>query len=1472
VSAAALVVALVVATIIVFRTTPAAAAPTPSQDTPAVQGTVQAVVKDAAGRTYIGGNFTSIGPRIGKGARMTATDASPALGWPDVAGGTPSQINATAPDGDGGWYIGGNFTTVGGVARTRLAHILPNGILDPNFNVAADNPVWAMAVDQAAGLLYVGGQFTTLGGASRARLGRISTIAGLVDIWNPGVANGQVNAIGLSGTGENAIVYVAGSYSGTGITIGGAVRQRLAAIPANNTTATSWNPCVTATVSALAVTDGDVYVGGSFSAVNGTNPSATNCGIGTTVRQRIARFPLGSSTVDTGWNPCASGTVNSLTVSGTDVYLGGAFTTVNGSRATAPCSGGTARGRLAKFSTSSDTAAAGWNPCAQAAVTALSVAGDYLYAGGSFNAAGGSSAGSCSPTTSRGRMARFATSDGTLTSWDPNLSNSVSGLAIQTVNGVTSIYAGGTFVTGGPGARRTNLARLTPTGQLDPTWIPVSGGAVINALAVDNTNNRLFIAGNLIDLNGEVDETAYALSTTGDGTTNEVWDPQVQAVFTPSDSGQAVIDMVYHDGYVYLVGDFGQVGTKVGDQIARVSADTAAVDEAWDPPGKPVGGANASNPCGGVSAPSWNGLNSIAVHDGYIYYGGTIGINDAPNSACGIRRVARASIATGELDSTWNPPLGGPTNGTSSAGVSQRVYSFAFDDDYVYVGGEFTQQPNGSTAMTQPRLARVALAGNATGALDPDWAPRPNGTISAMRVAGGHLYAGGGFTQLAGAPTPTLFTGLARISTTTPPTYDSAWLPAPSGTIEALWLDGSQLSVGGGLTTLAGVTTAGFARIGTATGQVRVVHELAPTDDGGRFNLQINGISYKENATDGQDTGVQDVYNGTNTVGVTPGTGTALDDYGTAIDCRDAADVVVATDDGPGPLDVEVDEGEVVTCTVTNTRIPPAVTAISPTVGTTSGGTSVTITGTGFTDATAVTFGGVAAGSVVVVSDTTLTVNSPPGSTGVVGVIVTAPGGTSATGAAASYRYLPPTVVGLSASSVTPTHGSEITLTAGVTPGTPSGQVTFSNVPSTGPQAGQTVSLGSAPISAAEAELDVILPTLGRNRITAHYAGDAGHLAGTSSAVDVELSARQGQLVVRQFRFSGPGGGADQFVELYNTGAALSLAGFSVDGDGATTLLSNSAPTLATGQSYLVAGSAYSLTGVAAADLSVSGIGTDGVRIVAPDTADTVTDAVGISTSHHTGAALPAMSGTPTDQYAWTRLSTAGRPQNTGSNAADFTLVSTTGATVGGVQSCLGTPNPTAVDSPRQQNASLLSTLLDPSVSSTAAPNRTVVPANATDPAMLVVRRTITNSSATAVTSARLVITSLSQVNGPPKPGVVVQPASPAYLRVINPGAATSVLPVTGGGTVTVQNLSIDAPATVPPGGGISTTLTVPLPPSGLAPNASVNISVSFAIDRTGTYWFGYDVRALHEVTFTVDTAWARTRAGEAAGDSGALR
>jgi hypothetical protein len=87
------------------------------------------------------------------------------------------------------------------------------------------------------------------------------------------------------------------------------------------------------------------------------------------------------------------------------------------------------------------------------------------------------------------------------------------------------------------------------------------------------------------------------------------------------------------------------------------------------------------------------------------------------------------------------------------------------------------------------------------------------------------------------------------------------------------------------------------------------------------------------------------------------------------------------------------------------TTLPtPTVSSVSPSSGTQNGGTLVTLTGTNFVSGAVVTFGGVAATSIAVVSSTTITCVTPANIVGACTVSVTTSGGT---GSFASYTYTP---------------------------------------------------------------------------------------------------------------------------------------------------------------------------------------------------------------------------------------------------------------------------------------------------------------------------------------------------------------------------------------------------------------------------------------------------------------------------------
>jgi uncharacterized protein YhjY with autotransporter beta-barrel domain len=111
----------------------------------------------------------------------------------------------------------------------------------------------------------------------------------------------------------------------------------------------------------------------------------------------------------------------------------------------------------------------------------------------------------------------------------------------------------------------------------------------------------------------------------------------------------------------------------------------------------------------------------------------------------------------------------------------------------------------------------------------------------------------------------------------------------------------------------------------------------------------------------------------------------------------------------------------------------PAITAISPSNGPSTGGTNVTLTGTGFIGASGVKFGATAAASFTVKSDTQITVTSPAGVAGAVDVTVTTPGGTSSAVVGDRFTYAAtqaaPAVTAISPSSGSTAGGTSVTIT-----------------------------------------------------------------------------------------------------------------------------------------------------------------------------------------------------------------------------------------------------------------------------------------------------------------------------------------------------------------------------------------------------------------------------------------------------------
>jgi LPXTG-motif cell wall-anchored protein len=169
--------------------------------------------------------------------------------------------------------------------------------------------------------------------------------------------------------------------------------------------------------------------------------------------------------------------------------------------------------------------------------------------------------------------------------------------------------------------------------------------------------------------------------------------------------------------------------------------------------------------------------------------------------------------------------------------------------------------------------------------------------------------------------------------------------------------------------------------------------------------------------------------------------GSGLTDTSAVLVCGEAAtDLSVADDStvsfttpsGPvGTCDVAVQTSASGSATLADGFryfATPEVTSVEPGDGPPVGGTQVTVTGSGFTGATSVTFGGTAATDVDVIDDSSVVATSPAHAPGAVDVVVTTPDASGTRSGAFTY-YAPPTSLAVSPVAGPTEGGTAITVT-----------------------------------------------------------------------------------------------------------------------------------------------------------------------------------------------------------------------------------------------------------------------------------------------------------------------------------------------------------------------------------------------------------------------------------------------------------
>lgn len=177
-------------------------------------GTISVILPDPVNhRIYLGGSFTSMGPNVGFGAPIDDTNAKPIAAYPRVNG----AIAAVISDGVGGWYIGGDFTTIGGQSRNRAAAVDINTGLATPWNPNPNNAINGLALSGST--VYIAGNFINIGGQSRNYIAALDATSGLATSWNPN-SNNNILVLALS----DKVIYAGGNFS----TISGELTNRFA--------------------------------------------------------------------------------------------------------------------------------------------------------------------------------------------------------------------------------------------------------------------------------------------------------------------------------------------------------------------------------------------------------------------------------------------------------------------------------------------------------------------------------------------------------------------------------------------------------------------------------------------------------------------------------------------------------------------------------------------------------------------------------------------------------------------------------------------------------------------------------------------------------------------------------------------------------------------------------------------------------------------------------------------------------------------------------------------------------------------------------------------------------------------------------------------------------------------------------------------------------------------------------------------
>jgi hypothetical protein len=369
--------------------------------------------------------------------------------------GTNGIINAIAIHSSGDVYIGGTFTTVGGITANNIAKwsnststwsaLIASG--SNGVTVSSGTAVVNSIVFDPSGNVYAGGTFNTVGGGLTVNN---------ISMWNGSFwsrlkpsAGGSLDG-GVTGTNAvinamvyyNGLLYVGGSF--TTIRRYPSIVTDSPNIAIYNLSTRNWNGIsnqLNGDVKSLAINTIGTHliIGGSFTAFGGTSCNKI-------MKLQLTNYAC-SIVVGSASNNGVNGTVNSLAFdSQNNLYIGGSgiTTAYTSSGSVVPVS------NIAKLSGST------WSTFGSASTygtsgSVISIkldASDNLYAVGNFATAAGNV---------MNNIAKWNNSSSTWSSFGSGVNSSITSFGIDSYN---TLYAGGYSITRAGGLTRSNILAI----------------------------------------------------------------------------------------------------------------------------------------------------------------------------------------------------------------------------------------------------------------------------------------------------------------------------------------------------------------------------------------------------------------------------------------------------------------------------------------------------------------------------------------------------------------------------------------------------------------------------------------------------------------------------------------------------------------------------------------------------------------------------------------------------------------------------------------------------------------------------------------------------------------------------------------------------------------------------------------------------------------------------------------------------